>query len=1549
MRRWGLLSLIGLAALVAVIYLLATRPLAVSLWRQLATVTLSGTTYTDDFGDETGIASKTDVEVSDGKAIGPIPGESDAQAIDSGDDGLLSLFTFDSGLSADVGVAGTPSNVTTSASGKFGGAASFNGTTGSYISLGDVNEVDEASALSFAAWIKPNVTTNSAQRSIVDKTDGAGTPPSFHLRWTAGEAQAFGPTFVSSGNVTKSARQNHLIPDQNWHHVAATFDGQNIKLYVDGTLEASGSYDEATTTVASTKPLKVGFNWSGLLDDVGIWTRALSADEVLVFSGTVPSSPDPGTFTSNSIDLGARISDITATWTGTSTEQIGIEIKGTGSTWCELTNGEVFSAVSSCGLATATSLTYRATMPANTELDEIEFSWTQDLTQPPSANLLTNSNFEQNTTGWTLTNATAPIDAGAHGGSRLLSIAASGSAEQTVSLSAASKYVFRGYYKAAGASGAVANLVWLNSSDEVLRTDELFTTSGTVAWTYYESPAQVTPPVGTSKVKVQFTNTSGTFYIDDAALATGFILTTSAINGSVSKSPNKTTYDDNASVTLTANANSGYVFTSWSGDVSSSTNPITISMTGSKAITANFSLADQGAEKSLYVDNNGGDGLSSGCSDTYTREQNTLSTPFCSVQRAANVVAPGDTVYIRGGTYTHPGGLRNAYSGVFSVTRAGTASKPITFTKYENEVVNVRDTSLSYAIWLGSIYPAVIPAEHIIIDGLVVRNGYSSGIYIQEPNGVIIRNNTIYDNGGVGNGAGITVAGGDDLLVENNRLYANGTGILLREYPSTDGGGSLNAAQGAQEDVIIKDNFVYASGINASNPGNSSGISIRYGDGATIEGNIIWDNADAGINGLGNVGIKILRNATFNAWQPGGNNAGIKYTVRGGGLNLGAFNIVSYNAGYAYEGDWGLGDLVMNNTIVHNDYLGMPVGYDMAVFNNIFSNNYPTNTGGQRETGISGSSDQIMTTSDYNLIGFESQGHLNYILNAALNLKNHLLTGSPSLVGPMFSFSRASVTQIIHPEQMFDDANDDGVVTVAEARADIAARYAPSNSSQVLGAGTTLETIEALLEDAQEELEEGADRRIADHSRFSDVKNVHANILAGRIKSYLINNSHRMIGELDSLKDFAGNSVATNVRLDLGAIQGGGGEVAAPYFTLTTSVSGGSETGSITRSPNQTSYESGTTVTLTATPSGSREFAGWGGALSGTTTPTTIVMDGNKTVTASFTGVTPTSYRIESTRTGTGGEIDPWGDVFVVPGSDQTFTFTPESGYYLYALTVDGEPVATSTLTGDPLSYTFSNINAGHTIDAVFVAFGVTPRYPLRVSGTNGSVSRTPSQNFYDYGTVVELTATPERGYDFVGWEGDASGRQNPLNLTVVSDMTVRAVFSRAGGGGGGGRTVKSTAKPGEEATTASVSGTTGTTGDSSSGRSFSPLRTPFGVGQRGNHIVQLKQMLVRDGVYTGEITDSYDAATVEAVKRFQIKYGILNFGSPDSNGFGLSGPATRAKLNALYANPVIDQAAINNLTPEVRTALVRDLQSRLVTLLKELVTRLQQEGSGEN
>ena len=101
---------------------------------------------------------------------------------------------------------------------------------------------------------------------------------------------------------------------------------------------------------------------------------------------------------------------------------------------------------------------------------------------------------------------------------------------------------------------------------------------------------------------------------------------------------------------------------------------------------------------------------------------------------------------------------------------------------------------------------------------------------------------------------------------------------------------------------------------------------------------------------------------------------------------------------------------------------------------------------------------------------------------------------------------------------------------------------------------------------------------------------------------------------------------------DIGAIESGTTTTPTSYsLTVNISPSAG---GSVSRSPNNTTYTAGTVVTLTATPASGYTFSGWSGGASGTSSTTTVTMNANQTVTATFTASTGTPEIVLSSSAG---------------------------------------------------------------------------------------------------------------------------------------------------------------------------------------------------------------------------------------------------------------------------------------------------------------------------
>lgn len=905
---------------------------------------------------------------------------------------------------------------------------------------------------------------------------------------------------------------------------------------------------------------------------------------------------------------------------------------------------------------------------------------------------------------------------------------------------------------------------------------------------------------------------------------------------------------------------------------------------------------------------------------------------YNTLQEAGNVAAAGDTVLVREGTYR--GSSFVSYSAVLKITNQGTAGNPITFQNYDGEAVVIDGTSganqTTYGISIGNI-AGDVAGGGVVIDGFEITGADRDGIYLQRVNDVVIRNNSIYYNNqtsGTASGyfAGIGGVAGEDILIENNRIYQNGYGIALYE---TD---QLSETPDGSDNVVIRGNLIYGNSLS-TNYGNSGGIAIRFGRDVVIERNVLWDNPDGGILGLGPFRWRVIGNASLNHWQDPGNKEGIKISVRGGALNVFAFNLSAFNGARGIDLADGIGDVVVNNTFYANEAWGiLAEGLQTQLFNNVAAGNYPSSGEWDRDLARVNKSSRITTVSDYNLFA-SATGQLPTVTPGAPT-QAHSLAGEAGLLDPDMTFAQDDVLQIIHPEEIFPDSNSDGSVTAEEVLTYLAGRFALDTEapSQAIDAGLSLANVETLSASVIADIIASTTARIAEKEATPSLQGNQAIYVYNQAIDFLENTPEDYV-DLSGLSDLAGNSVDVDTVLNMGAVQyGASGQPDAPVDLPTYTLTLSATNGSITKSPSAASYDSGTSVTLTAVPATGYEFTAWSGDASGSTNPKTVTMNSNKSITATFT---LSDHTITATA-GANGTISPSGAVSVTPGDNQSFTITPDDDYQVATLTVDDGSVSTST------TYTFVNVSSDHSINATFEATTVDPTpdptHTLDTAVTPGAsagrITKSPNQSTFDSGATVTLTASANSGYSFTSWSGDASGSTNPLTVTMSADKSITANFTavassdagsnNTGGGGGGG-----SGRPRTSPTP--LSPTPLVPSHQSLAPGFAPLTALFAVGHQGAHVTQLQQMLARDGLYSQTPTGLYDQATILAVQAFQRKYGLLTQGSPDSNGYGLAGPQTRAKLNALYASPVAAPPS-----PEVQV-LIAELQRQLLVLLQEL------------
>ncbi|MEE9366822.1 MAG: CotH kinase family protein, partial [Dehalococcoidales bacterium] len=159
-------------------------------------------------------------------------------------------------------------------------------------------------------------------------------------------------------------------------------------------------------------------------------------------------------------------------------------------------------------------------------------------------------------------------------------------------------------------------------------------------------------------------------------------------------------------------------------------------------------------------------------------------------------------------------------------------------------------------------------------------------------------------------------------------------------------------------------------------------------------------------------------------------------------------------------------------------------------------------------------------------------------------------------------------------------------------------------------------------------------------------------------------------------------------------------------YTLTINTVG---SGSVAKVPDQATYTYGTVVTLTANPDVGWSFDSWSGDMAGSTNPDTITMNGNRTVTATFTVL---QYTVTASADAN-GTIDPNGAIVVNYGTDQLFTATANLGHEVDTWYLDANSVQTGSDT-----YTLGNITADHTVYVIFKTNLFDPRRILDVNIT---------------------------------------------------------------------------------------------------------------------------------------------------------------------------------------------------------------------------------------
>jgi len=208
-------------------------------------------------------------------------------------DNIVSYWKLDesSGNAADSVASNTltNNNTATFVAGKINNGTDLESDSFQYFSIADASQtgLDLSGDLSFSMWIKAESLSASTERPLISKRVGADNQRSYHFK-LGSSGSGIGLLWYTDGSTIGGNLSVAWTPSTaTWYHVAVTKSSTTAKFYIDGAQQGTDQTGSNATIFNGTAPFELGAfvdspeYWDGIIDEVGVWSRALTDAEII--------------------------------------------------------------------------------------------------------------------------------------------------------------------------------------------------------------------------------------------------------------------------------------------------------------------------------------------------------------------------------------------------------------------------------------------------------------------------------------------------------------------------------------------------------------------------------------------------------------------------------------------------------------------------------------------------------------------------------------------------------------------------------------------------------------------------------------------------------------------------------------------------------------------------------------------------------------------------------------------------------------------------------------------------------------------------------------------------------------------------------------------------------------------------------------------------------------------------------------------------------------------------------------------------------------------